>query len=658
MTVEEGTVRRIGRYEVIRKIATGGMAELFLARFVGPGGFEKRCALKRILPQFAADQVFTRMFLNEARVTAMFDHPNVVQIFELGQDEKGQFFIAMELVNGINLRQLLQLAIERDVKIPPELAAFMVSQALDGLAYAHGFHDPSGRALNLVHRDISPQNILVSYDGAVKLVDFGIVKGSSISGETQAGMLKGKIAYMSPEQASGEPMDGRSDLFSLGVCFYELIAQERPFRGVNELMTLKAILDKPPTALTRYLPEVPESLERAIYRALEKDPEDRFTSAREFHLELTAILRECPTPIGRHVVAEFIQSLTEGSTIRFDPRPLRIPRRTRAAGFGTPAAQRELVDPPVPPSVRSTPVDRAATVAGDFTPTPTGAGVAPLASISTEVRAAAGLERSNALVVVLLLLVGVLGAGLVWFFTLEPQGVIVEYVSPAEAPPPIAAARSLAAAEAPRAADPEPSAVASAEPPHAAASPSAAVDDSTGDEPDEPDKARRKRRRRRRRRTEAAPVEAAVVAPPPPAPSERPTPATGKLRLTSIPSGLFVTEGKKRLGTTPLEAELDVGAHDLVLSSRRLGIRRPLRVTIAQRVSQSEKVTVPLGKLKVIARPWAWVWMNGSKMGRTPITFEAYEGRHELRLVNEANEERIQVVDKKGDDEQLVTVKF
>ncbi|MCA9551560.1 MAG: serine/threonine protein kinase, partial [Myxococcales bacterium] len=264
MASAEDTVQRIGRYEIVRKIATGGMAELYLGRFTGPGGFEKRCALKRILPQFAADQTFQRMFQNEARVTAMFDHPNVVQVFELGQDDKGQFYIAMELVNGMNLRQLMQLARDTGQAIPPELAAFMMVQALDGLAYAHAFRDPdSGEPLHLVHRDISPQNILVSYEGAVKLVDFGIVKGSSISGETQAGMLKGKVAYMSPEQASGEPIDGRSDLFSIGVCFYELVTGHRPFQGANDIMTLKSILDDPPTPVTHYVPDLANGIEHA-----------------------------------------------------------------------------------------------------------------------------------------------------------------------------------------------------------------------------------------------------------------------------------------------------------------------------------------------------------------------------------------------------------
>lgn len=676
MAEEGGTVRQIGRYEVIRKIATGGMAELFLARFVGPGGFEKRCALKRILPQFATDQVFTRMFLNEARVTAMFDHPNLVQIFELGQDDRGQFFIAMELVNGINLRQLLHLARERQVAIPPELAAFMMMQALDGLAYAHGFRDPDGRPLNLVHRDISPQNILVSYEGAVKLVDFGIVKGSSISGETQAGMLKGKVTYMSPEQASGERMDGRSDLFSLGVCFYELIAQERPFVAVNELMTLKAILEKPPVALTRYVPDVPEPIERAIYRALEKNPEDRYTSAREFHLELTAILRACPTPIGRHVVGEFLQSLTEGSTVTFDPTRLRIPRRP--AGFGHSATAADLA--PVPPAPRPMPVDRAPTIRPDPTPTPTGSHVAPLTSISTDLRAA-GLDRRVTPVMFLVFLISAItGAVVVWAAMRDRMPVVVENL-PVQAPPPIpektptkviAANTNAPPVEVPEVAT---GVDAGAAPHDGGADEVEPVED---DAPETTRSTKKKKRKKRRRRSngtsasnEAADDDDAPPPPPPPPPTEPgdaprttvtrvepPATPTGTLRLTSSPAGLFVTEGTEKLGTTPVRLDLPAGKHRIVLSSRRLGIRRVLELSINANTTTTEIVTVPKGSLKVISRPWAWVHLDGTKVGRTPITVEAYEGKHELKLIAETGEEQTRMVQTQGSEEQLVTVKF
>jgi len=269
MEPQEPTFQRVGRYELVRKIATGGMAELFLARFSGPGGFEKRCAVKRILPQFAEDAEFTRMFLNEARVAAMFDHPNIAQIFELGTDEKtGQHFIAMELINGMDLRQLLRLAREQGRDVPPELAAYMMAQCLDGLAYAHEFRDQEGVMMRVVHRDVSPQNILVSYDGAIKIVDFGIVKVNSAEGHTQSGMLKGKVAYMAPEQAAGDPVDARSDVWAIGVCLYELITGVKPFRGTTEVMTLKAILELEPQPLTALVPECPDRIEAAIYTAL------------------------------------------------------------------------------------------------------------------------------------------------------------------------------------------------------------------------------------------------------------------------------------------------------------------------------------------------------------------------------------------------------
>ncbi|MCK6549392.1 protein kinase [Myxococcota bacterium] len=369
-SLDEPTVRKIGRYEIIRKIATGGMAELFLARFVGPGGFEKRCALKRILPQLAVDTTFTKMFLTEARVTAMFDHPNLVQIFELGQDEAGQFYIAMELVNGLNLRQLVHMCRERGQRVPPELAAFMLVQALDGLAYAHEFRDETGQPLNLVHRDVSPQNILVSYEGAVKVVDFGIVKGSSIATETQAGMLKGKVAYMSPEQAAGDPIDARSDIFSIGVCLFELIAGEKPFTGANELMCLKAILELPPPPLSSFAPDVPEAIERIVYKALAKNRDERYSSARQLQIEIQEVLKACPTPLGRHVIAEYMRSLTEAGTSSFDATRVRLPRpsaswdRSSGAGFAAPHGTVALSGPPS----TDLPLPRSATELDAFAP--------------------------------------------------------------------------------------------------------------------------------------------------------------------------------------------------------------------------------------------------------------------------------------------------
>lgn len=675
------TVQKIGRYDIVRKIATGGMAELFLGKFKGPGGFEKRCALKRILPQFAADQTFQRMFQNEARVSAMFDHPNVVQVFELGKDEQGQFFIAMELVNGMNLRQLVQLAQQTGQRIPPELAAFMMAQALDGLAYAHGFRDPeTGEALNLVHRDISPQNILVSYEGAVKLVDFGIVKGSSISGETQAGMLKGKVAYMSPEQASGEPLDGRSDLFSIGVCFFELITGQRPFQGTNDIMTLKAILDDPPIPVTHFLPDVAEGIEHTIYRALEKFPDHRYGSARDFHLELQHVLRDCPTPLGRHVVADYIRALTEGATVSFDASRLHIPRGLHGgtpAGFAT-GTGRSISSsgshpglPAQSPGVHSSHPGYAPNTPQPWTQPPAAGPIAtsaaldysspPASTSSPEQRTPLPLDESIGGTSEMLRQAGLpapkragnlwllfalstlLGAAAVGFFLHQQQQQDVVLVEPASqssgrvvdlkddgpedlTPPPVLGtppASPLTADKAPKAAAPELKAA-----PKVKSKP--------------PSTRRSRSRRARTRRTKAAPTVA----------------AKGELSVTSIPSGLTVLHGNKRLGRTPLKTKLPPGEYALTLSSSSRGIRRNLKVTVSKDGITSEKVQFSRGTLKVVSRPWAEVFVNGTAKGKTPLTVPLFEGRQTIKLVTEDGQERVQVEQIEADKETLVRVKF
>lgn len=315
---------RVGRYEILHRIAAGGMAELYLAKYVGPNGFEKRCAIKRVLPQHAINDTFSEMFLNEARVTALFDHPNIAQVFDMGRDDEGRLYIVMEHVNGLNLRQILRRCQEKGRILPPELASWIMAQALDGLAYAHAFREePSGRPLNLVHRDISPQNILVSREGSVKVVDFGIAKAASIRAQTVAGMLKGKLGYMSPEQAQGDPLDARSDIFCAGICLYELITGERPFAGVDEFSTLTAILDAPPPPIPSRA-ECPPGIEAAVYKALEKNPDQRFQTAREFQIALYQVLRRSPTPLANHVTSAFMASLLQVDAPAFDPALVRI----------------------------------------------------------------------------------------------------------------------------------------------------------------------------------------------------------------------------------------------------------------------------------------------------------------------------------------------
>ena len=205
---------KFGHFTLGKRLARGGMAEVFLARQRGPEGFDRKVAVKRILPHLAETADFVRMFLSEARLAARLSHPNIVHIYELGQ-VGGDYFIAMEYVDGVHAGQLIEHA--RTEPIWPELIARIGADAAGALAYAHRLTDADGRPLQLVHRDVSPQNIMVSSDGIVKLVDFGIAKAASKAEETRPGVVKGKYAYMSPEQTVGRALDGRSDVFSLGV---------------------------------------------------------------------------------------------------------------------------------------------------------------------------------------------------------------------------------------------------------------------------------------------------------------------------------------------------------------------------------------------------------------------------------------------------------
>ncbi|MEZ4270530.1 MAG: serine/threonine-protein kinase, partial [Myxococcota bacterium] len=209
-----------GKYLLLDRVNIGGMAEVYKAKAFGVEGFERILAIKRILPNMADDSEFINMFVDEARIAVQLSHANIVQIFELGKFEN-QYYIAMEYVSGKDLRQILDDYRKRKEFIPLSAAAYLASKVCEGLDYAHRKTDPSGRPMNVIHRDVSPQNILVSYEGAIKLVDFGIAKAEDRASKTQAGVLKGKFGYMSPEQVRGMEIDHRSDIFAVGILLYE-----------------------------------------------------------------------------------------------------------------------------------------------------------------------------------------------------------------------------------------------------------------------------------------------------------------------------------------------------------------------------------------------------------------------------------------------------
>jgi serine/threonine protein kinase len=273
-----------GRYELIERIAIGGMAEVFRARTVGASGFEKEIVIKRILPRFSEDEVFVKMFSDEARIVAKLHHPNIVQVFDFDVVD-GLYFIAMELVEGSDLRTLLKRARVFQERLSVGEAMYIVMEVAKGLDYAHR-REHHGEPLRIVHRDVSPHNVMVSYDGSVKLTDFGIAKAAARSSHTEAGVVKGKLAYMSPEQARGETVDHRSDLFSLGSIFYELLTLRRLFQARSNREIVRLVQEARVPAPSRFGVRLPGEVEAILKKMLAKFPDQRYASVGKALREL------------------------------------------------------------------------------------------------------------------------------------------------------------------------------------------------------------------------------------------------------------------------------------------------------------------------------------------------------------------------------------
>ena len=282
---------RLGSYEILRKLARGGMAELFLARTVGPENFEKLVVLKKILPNFAENPKFVRLFLDEARLAATLDHPHIAHVYDMGKVD-GNYFFTMEYIHGQDVRATLRRTARLEQRFPIDHTVLIVHAVAAALHYAHERRKPDGSLLDIVHRDVSPSNILISYDGAIKLVDFGVAKAATSSVKTRTGTLKGKIAYMSPEQAKGSTVDRRSDVFALGIVLWEMITTQRLFKGDNDLATIQLIINSKPQPPRELRPECPEELERIALKALSNDPATRYQTAEELQLDLEELARE------------------------------------------------------------------------------------------------------------------------------------------------------------------------------------------------------------------------------------------------------------------------------------------------------------------------------------------------------------------------------
>ncbi|MCE9573770.1 MAG: serine/threonine protein kinase, partial [Deltaproteobacteria bacterium] len=278
-----------GKYYLLERINVGGMAEVFRAKAFGVEGFERLVAVKRILPNIAEDKEFIKMFIDEAKIAVQLNHANIAQIFDLGVVDSS-YYIALEHIHGRDLRNIFDRCRNGGEPMPIAQACFVSMKMCEGLDYAHNKRDQAGREINLVHRDVSPQNVLISFEGEVKIIDFGIAKAAGKGSKTQAGILKGKFGYMSPEQVRGLPIDRRSDIFSCGIVLYELLTGERLFVGESDFSTLEKVRNVEILPPSTYNRKIPDELERIVLKALAKDADDRYQNAIDLHDELQAFV--------------------------------------------------------------------------------------------------------------------------------------------------------------------------------------------------------------------------------------------------------------------------------------------------------------------------------------------------------------------------------
>ncbi len=287
---------QIGRYKVLRQLAAGGMAEVFLAETNSMHGVKRRVVLKRISPSLVDDPTYEAMFLDEIRVAALLNHPNIVQMFEV-EAFRGSSFYAMEYVHGKSLLDILRVLHATKQHLPLEHVVGIIIDVCAALHYAHERADLDGAALRIIHRDISPSNVMVRYDGFVKLMDFGVARFSTKRTQTKAGERKGKVAYMSPEQALTGPLDRRTDIFSLGIVLYELLTAKKLFKGKNDVVVLNKICTGDVPSPSALRPDCPAELETIVMRALALDPSHRYATALEFQLALEHFARVFQLPV-------------------------------------------------------------------------------------------------------------------------------------------------------------------------------------------------------------------------------------------------------------------------------------------------------------------------------------------------------------------------
>jgi serine/threonine-protein kinase len=344
----------LGRYELLAKLASGGMGEIHLARLAGRAGFEKLVVLKRLLPELAPAGEYVTMFFDEARLAARLSHPNVCEVYDLGEDQ-GQYYIVMQWLEGVPFASVMRRPDGVDERAHERLVTGILRQACEGLHHAHELRDADGRPLGVVHRDVSPSNLMVTADGVVKVLDFGIAKARSAQSVTERGVLKGKLSYMSPEQLAEAPLDRRADVFCLGILAWEALAGRRLFKRDAAVTIAKAVLEDEVPRLADANPAVPPALSDVVMRALARDPAARFATARELGLALERAMAPHGGPMSTVEIAHVVQERFADEL----ERQRALYRRSEAL----PAA-------PVPPPPASTPTAPARPAAMPAKPSP------------------------------------------------------------------------------------------------------------------------------------------------------------------------------------------------------------------------------------------------------------------------------------------------
>lgn len=371
-----------GKYLLLDRVNIGGMAEVWRGKTFGAGGFERLVAIKRILPSIAEDEEFIHMFIDEAKITVQLTHANIAQIYELG-NHASSYFISMEYISGKDMRAIFDRCRKRGEPAPVPLVCYVISKVCEGLDYAHRKKDGMGRDMNIVHRDVSPQNVLISYEGEIKVIDFGIAKAAGKMTKTQAGILKGKFGYMSPEQIRGLPIDRRSDVFAVGVCLYEMLTGERLFVGDSDFSVLEKVRKAEVLPPSTYNRRIPEALEKIVLKALAREVEERYQYANELADDLQRFLITSDTIFSRKDLMQYMKSTFAEDVEREKQRlqeyvEIKAPEGMRMAadmGFGlgqtlpplAPAAPSSAVT--APPAV-APPVLLPAAVAGGVSAPP------------------------------------------------------------------------------------------------------------------------------------------------------------------------------------------------------------------------------------------------------------------------------------------------